>query len=79
MSIVTVSVVVMLALLGSLVAVLGAPLLVLLPVLLVLLAIVWLVGVALSRRSVGATLAEPDPPELLGPGGPDDPDRDRRP
>ena len=51
---------------------------VILPVLLGLVLLGWL-GAALTRRSPSQLVRRTRSPELLGPGGPDDPDRHSRP
>jgi hypothetical protein len=55
--------------------VLGAGLIGVILVVLGLLALVWIVWAFAGSRSPGAAIRETHPVELLGPGGPDDPDR----
>ena len=55
---------------------LGGPLVALiLAVIAVVAAVVWLVGLGTSRQTPGDVARRADENELLGPGGPDDPNR----
>jgi hypothetical protein len=68
------AVVVLLLLSAALVFALGAGMIAVFPLVLAVAAVVWMIWAFLGSRSPGEATRQVEPAQLLGPGGPDDPD-----
>jgi len=67
-------VVAVLVLAAALVFVLGAGIVAVIPLVLVIAIVGWMIWAFLGSRSLGEATRQVEPAQLLGPGGPDDPD-----